>query len=272
MIDFSGFTSAVAAALIGLGLAGGTAFAQSGAPAPAADTWSGLVTDVFDDRPMLDGAGIISLEAPVRAEDAAIVPMTLKAALPAGDTRSIRKITLVIDENPAPVAAVFELGETARVETIETRVRVNSYTKVHAVAEASDGALYMVETFVKASGGCSAPAGKDPAEAMQNLGKMKFRNFAEAGRTEAQIQIRHPNNSGLQMDQVSRLYIPAWFVRNVTVKQGDRTVLAMEGGISISEDPTFRFSMKPAEGKVTVEAVDTENKVFSGSFEAKSGS
>ncbi|WP_075215712.1 quinoprotein dehydrogenase-associated SoxYZ-like carrier [Mongoliimonas terrestris] len=272
MIDFSGFTSAVAAALIGLGLAGGTAFAQSGAPAPAADTWSGLVTDVFDDRPMLDGAGIISLEAPVRAEDAAIVPMTLKAALPAGDARSIRKITLVIDENPAPVAAVFELGETARVETIETRVRVNSYTKVHAVAEASDGALYMVETFVKASGGCSAPAGKDPATAFNNLGQMKVKQFAGTNavgtaRREAQVMIRHPQFSGLQMDQVTRHYIPAWFIDELTVKEGDALLMKVTGGISLSEDPNIRFSyMSTGAGPIAVHATDTEGKVFEGSF------
>ena len=44
---------------------------------------------------------------------------------------------------------------------ISTRVRVNSYTNVHAVAELSDGKLYVVKTYVKASGGCSAPAVKD---------------------------------------------------------------------------------------------------------------
>lgn len=235
-------------------------------------TWQGLKPDVFGDRAIEDGTGVITLATPTRAEDAAIVPVEFGVKLPDGDKRTVKAVTLIVDENPAPVAATFRFGEDQREIGLSTRLRVNSYSYVRAIAETSDGKLYMTANYVKASGGCSAPAGKDPAEAMQNLGKMKFRSFAEAGRTEAQIQIRHPNNSGLQMDQVSRLYIPAWFVRNVTVKQGDRTVLAMEGGISISEDPTFRFNMKPAEGKVTVEAVDTENKVFSGSFEAKSGS
>ena len=51
--------------------------------------------------------------------------------------------------------------------------------------------------------------------------------------------IRHPNNSGLQMDQVTRLYVPAYFVRELRVWQGDDLVLSMDGGISISEDPTI---------------------------------
>mgnify|MGYP002150436774 CR=1 FL=1 len=44
---------------------------------------------------------------------------------------------------------------------IETRVRVDAYSHVRAIAEASDGQLYAVTRFVKASGGCSAPAGSD---------------------------------------------------------------------------------------------------------------
>ena len=74
-------------------------------------------------------------------------------------------ITLVIDQNPAPMAAKFQLGPDAKVSEISTRVRVNNYTDVHAVAELSDGKLYMVKTYVKASGGCSAPAAKNADEA-----------------------------------------------------------------------------------------------------------
>lgn len=275
MIDLSAFTSAVAAVLIGLGVSVGAATAQSVAQPGGTESdevWSGLVTDVFDDRPMTDGKGIIEIEAPYRAEDAAIVPMALTARLPAGDPRTIRKITLVIDQNPAPVAAVFELGETAGIERIETRVRVNSYTKVHAVAEASDGTLYMTETFVKASGGCSAPANKDAVAALQNLGQMKLRQFAAAdaaatARREVQVMLRHPQYSGLQMDQVTRHYIPAWFVNDLTIRQGDDLLMKVSGGISLSEDPNIRFSfVSNGTSAVSVEAVDTEQKVFRSSF------
>jgi hypothetical protein len=51
--------------------------------------------------------------------------------------------------------------------------------------------------------------------------------------------IGHPSNSGLQSDQVTLLYIPAFFVNELRLWQDDRLVLAMEGGISISEDPIF---------------------------------
>jgi sulfur-oxidizing protein SoxY len=241
----------------------------SDAAAQPYDPWPGLVQDIFDNRAMEDGAGVIAIEMPYRAEDAAIVPVTLRTMLPAGDTRRVRAITLVIDQNPAPMAARFELGQDASVSQISTRVRVNNYTDVHAVAELSDGKLYVIKTYVKASGGCSAPAAKNADEANGKLGQMRFRQFAKSGEgpvsgaREAQVMIGHPNNSGLQMDQVTQLYVPAFFVNELQVLQDDRLILKMAGGISISEDPNIRFTYVPNGAKrIHVEARDTEGHVF----------
>lgn len=260
--------------------------AETSTPAPAASAtagdavnsvWPGLVQDIFNNRPMLDGAGLIAVDMPYRAEDAAIVPVTLRTTLPPGDPRRVVAITLVIDQNPAPMAARFDLGPEAIVSEISTRVRVNSYTDVHAVAELSDGKLYMTKTYVKASGGCSAPAAKNADEAKNRLGKMRFRQFAKAGDApsggtrEAQLMIGHPNNSGLQMDQVTHLYVPPFFVNELRIWQDDRLVLAMDGGISISEDPNIRFTYHPGDAKTfRVEAKDTDGHVFQGEWPVES--
>ena len=233
--------------------------------------WPDLARDIFNGRALADSAGLIAIEMPYRAEDAAIVPVTLRATLPPGDTRALKAITLVIDQNPAPVAAAFQVG--AGVTMISTRVRIDSYTNVHAVAELSDGQLYASEVFVKASGGCSAPTAKNAEEAKANLGQMRFRQFSKptdgpaSGPREAQIMIRHPNNSGLQRDQVTLLYVPAFFVRELRVWQGDELVLAMDGGISISEDPNIRFNYLPnGATRFRVEAIDTDGHVFKGEW------
>jgi sulfur-oxidizing protein SoxY len=248
------------------------AFGAQLAPAATADAydpWPGLVQDIFNSRPMNDGSDVIAIEMPYRAEDAAIVPVTLRTKLSPGDSRRVLTITLIIDQNPAPMAAKFELGPDARVSEISTRVRVNNYTDVHAVAELSDGKLYMTKTYVKASGGCSAPAAKNADEAKGKLGQIRYRQFARSGQgpasgaREAQIMVGHPNNSGLQMDQVTQLYIPAFFVNELRVWQDDSLVLAMEGGISISEDPNIRFTYVPNGAKrFRVEAKDTDGHVF----------
>jgi len=97
------------------------------------------------------------------------------------------------------------------------------------------------------------------------LGQMKFRAFRaeSAVLPEAQIMLRHPQNSGLQMDQLTRLYIPPFFIENLKIWQGDDLVLAMDGGIAISEDPNIRFNYRPnGAAKFRVEAVDTSKKIF----------
>src|SRR5246127_5410482 len=217
----------------------GIAFAWPASAEEAYDPWPGLVQDIFSNRPMNDGADVIAIEMPYRAEDAAIVPVTLRSKLSPADSRRIRSITLVIDRNPAPMAAKFELGADANVTEISTRVRVNNYTDVHAVAELSDGQLYVTKTYVKASGGCSAPAAKNAEEAKNRLGQMRYRQFAmpeqgpASGAREAQIMIGHPNNSGLQMDQVTQLYIPPFFVDQLKLWQGDNPALWVGGGVLI---------------------------------------
>jgi sulfur-oxidizing protein SoxY len=251
-------------------------FAGPAFSAEEKDPWPELARDVFNGRAIADGAGVIAIEMPYRAEDASIVPVTLRTTLPPGDARAVKAVTLVIDQNPAPVAATFQTG--AGVNMISTRVRVDSYTNVHAVAELSDGRLYTSSVFVKASGGCSAPTAKNAEEATANLGQMRFRQFARlvtepaakpapSGQAstprEAQIMVRHPNNSGLQRDQVTLLYIPAFFVREIRVWQGDELVLAMDGGISMSEDPNIRFSYRPnGAAQFRIEATDTDGHVF----------
>ena len=250
----------------------GASLAFCFAPAKAAegyDPWPGLVQDVFNNKPMQDGANVLSIEMPARAEDASVVPVTLRSKLSPADERRIKTITLVIDQNPAPMAAKFTLVADANVTAISTRVRVNNYTDVHAVAELTDGQLYVVKTFVKASGGCSAPAAKNPDEAKARIGQMRYRQFTQAGDgatsgiREAQVMVGHPNNSGLQMDQLTQLYIPAFFVDQLTLSQDGSLVLSVEGGISISEDPNIRFTYVSNGAKhFRAEARDTQGHVF----------
>jgi sulfur-oxidizing protein SoxY len=258
-----------------LGLLGVLAGSGPACAAEPNDPWPGLVQDIFNNRPMQDGAGVIAIEMPVRAENAAIVPVTLRSKLAPDDSRRVRAITLVIDQNPAPMAAKFELGPDANVSEISTRVRVNNYTDVHAVAELSDGQLYMVKTYVKASGGCSAPAAGNADAAKKRLGQMRYRQFArpsESGAREAQVMVGHPNNSGLQMDQVTQLYIPAFFVSELRLWQDDSAVLAVEGGISLSEDPNLRFTYVSNGAKnFRAEARDTSGQIYRNEWKIDQG-
>ena len=236
------------------------------------DPWPDLHKMFFKDRPIVEDPAIVTLDAPKRAEDAALVPMTLSVHLPKDDPRRVTTMSLIIDQNPVPLAAAFTLGDKAGVTSIATRVRVNSYTNVHLVAELSDGSLHSATRFVKAAGGCSAPMVKSPDEALATMGQSRFRVLPNApeGRREAQVMLRHPNNSGMQMDQLTRLYTPARYIDHLAVYQGPDLIFSMAAGISISEDPNFRFDYVPNSAKtVRMEASDSTGSHFSATWPAE---
>lgn len=254
--------------ITGLALVAGLVLA---APAFAddSDIWKGLQKDVFQSREILDGTGMLTLDAPVRAEDAAVVPLAVK--MPASFAAKVTKLTLIVDKNPSPVVGAFTYGPAAGKgdRMLSTRIRMDQYSDVRAIAETSDGKLYMISRFVKASGGCSAPASKDAEEAAKTLGKMQIKTAiskaADGLSQEAQIAIKHPNASGMQMDQLTGLYAPARYVNKIEVKTGANLVFSVEGGISFSEDPSIRFTYEgnPAD-TMAVKAEDSDGTQFAG--------
>jgi sulfur-oxidizing protein SoxY len=237
--------------------------------------WNAIRSALFADRPIQDGKGVVELEAPYRAEDAAVVPITARALIPQERQRYIKNLHLLIDNNPSPVAAVVHFPPGSASATIDTRVRVNEYTHIRAVAETNDGALYMSSRYVKAAGGCSAPALKDQQAALARLGKTKLK-LAEPVRLDqpvtAQLMISHPNNSGMQFDQMSRTYIPAHFVRKISVRYNDEPVLDLEGDISLSENPTLRFTFVPKkQGELVAVVEDSQGMSFQGRWPIAEG-
>jgi sulfur-oxidizing protein SoxY len=240
---------------------------NSAMSAESENRWFLIKSNLFGDKYLRSGEEIIELETPKRAMDAAIVPITITAKFIQSQDRYIKKLYLVIDNNPSPLAAVFHFPGKYNWETLSTRVRVNAYTDLRAIAEMSDGNVYMVNNYVKASGGCSAPSLKDPAAAAAQLGKIKFRlpqTYAPGDLVAAQLLIKHPNNSGLQFDQVSRFYIPADFIRTIQVTYNGEEVFTADTDISISEDPSIRFGFVPDEtGVLEVHVKDSKGRNFS---------
>jgi sulfur-oxidizing protein SoxY len=251
------------------------------APAPLAaaedDLWPGLRAEVFGSREIAENDGAVTLFAPERAEDAALVPLSIR--IPAGIASQVEKLTLMIDRNPAPVAATFTFGDAFREgadigeRQLQTRIRLDSFSKVRAILETKDGRLHMSARFVSGAGGCSAAPSKDPEAALVGLGKIDIKAKSEPARgdsfREAQVMIRHPNFTGLQLDPISRGYVPARFVNDLSVMSAGRLLLRMEGGISISENPHLRVSYSGGDAAIEVEAKDTEGLVFTQRLDAR---
>ena len=228
------------------------------------EMWDIMRENVVGEAQIADGSALFTVEAPYRADDAATVPVRIRQTNPAA---TIHNATVVIDENPAPVAAELTFSKAMAPIDFEMRVRVNQYSNIRVIAETDNG-LTMTGRFVKASGGCAAPASRDPESALASMGEMKMRLFSKdvqmsTPRREAQIMIRHPNYSGLQRDQMTQLFIPAHFIDHIEVWQGEDMLFSMDGGISISENPVFRFSYTDnGATALRVLATDTEGNRF----------
>jgi len=116
---------------------------------------------------------------------------------------------------------------------------------------------------------------------MSRMGKMKFKMIKEKGEDGSILKrddglspslymISHPNITGMQLDQRTRLITPAHYVKKVEISYNEKPIMSAEVGISISADPNFRFFFKP-EGKGTMTATvsDSKGKEWTETFEVK---
>ena len=247
-----------------------TSIVSAGAEPPDLNqTWnSRLKNFYFQERPIQENTSVVSLTAPDRAEDPARVPVSITTRPKDLDISKLKSLYLIIDNNPSPLAGKFNLSPNSHIAQLDLFIRVNEYSPVRVIAETSDGQLYMQSHFVKASGGCSAPAATDMQKAAKELGQMRFKinNLTKKSTNDwaqASLAIKHPNLTGLQRDQLTQLFVPAHYIKAIEVKLGDDIILSAETDISISENPVLSFDFKPhTQQQLTATITDTEGKVF----------
>ena len=243
-------------------------------------SWDDLKPAIFGNRTIHDGTGMVALHAPYRADDQRTVPISASINLAEG--RKLKTVTFIVDEDPVPVAAVFHLDEKRERIAVGANLRLNGPSLVRVVVEDSQGELYMSEALVKVSGlgACASPPITDQEIASKNLGRMNFADVTELSRAtqataishRARLEIQHPNNSGMQMNQITLLYIPARYIESVQIMQGETKVLDMEGSISLAENPVVEFDYRMGGmGPFEVTAKDSDGTMFQKKFEILQG-
>jgi sulfur-oxidizing protein SoxY len=257
------FTNCGAAALACL-------FCLSAPVNAAEDLWPTLKQQTFGDRIIQEENGMVVLEAPETAEDAALVPLTVR--VPPSVKQGLKSLTLIIDKNPDPVIATLTFGPAAGIggeRNFATRVRIENFSHVRAVLETEDGSLHMTKRFVQAAGGCAAMSAKDPDKENEGLGQLIVKTSPPALDSNpiwsGQVMLKHPNSNGMQRDIDTFGYIPARFVKDVTVKRGGELVFKLDSTFSISTNPNFRFTFgRGGDNELDVVITDTSGTVFTG--------
>jgi len=80
----------------------------------------------------------------------------------------------------------------------------------------------------------------------------------------------------MQFDQISRTYIPAFFVQSIEAEFNGKKVLDVETNFSLSENPVVRFNFSPAfdaeqPTAMIVYARDSRGNQYAKSLELESG-
>jgi sulfur-oxidizing protein SoxY len=229
--------------------------------------WQRLSGRLFAGRRLVQGQDVVQLSAPVRAAYGASVPVKVSSKLPQRPDLFVRKLYLVVDKNPSPLAAVLDLTTEVGQADFETRLRVDEYSHVRVVSELSNGELHTDSRYVKTSGGCSAPPNRD---ALHLIGKTVLRVAGELRLgevTPADVTVVHPNDTGFELNQVTVMYIPPHFVRSIHVSYARRKVFDAELDFSVSENPTLRFHFVPrGHGELRADVTDSKDGRFVGTL------
>jgi sulfur-oxidizing protein SoxY len=87
--------------------------------------------------------GKVTLTMPEIAENGANAPLTVVVESPMTEASYVKSIHVAADGNPSPEVASFHLTPINARAEVQTRTRMSVTQNVWAVAEMSDGAVYM---------------------------------------------------------------------------------------------------------------------------------
>ncbi|RLA45385.1 MAG: thiosulfate oxidation carrier protein SoxY [Gammaproteobacteria bacterium] len=133
-------------ALCGAAMLPSRLFAATPAAFKATDA-KAVFQDLFGDLP-IEESDAVNLRTPDIAENGAVVPVSVST-----DIAGVESISLIVDENPNPLSASFNLTPDA-VPDISFRVKMGKSSTVRAMVKTSDK-VYMATREVKVTiGGC----------------------------------------------------------------------------------------------------------------------
>ncbi len=243
------------------------------ATAEAVDKYWGAMQKEYFPGKVLQPSTIVHLTAPQRADSGEQVPFAFDIDYPTSADKFIKNVSIFVDANPVPLAAIFHFTANGAKAEISTRIRLESDSFVHVVAEASDGMFYMNGIPIRASGGCGGAIDGDESAARTDAGKMKLavEKPVTMGRlNHINLLIKHPMYTGLQRDLVSQGFRPAFFINKIEAKYNGVPIMQADIFIGISENPNLRFGLvADAPGTFEVTIQDNEGKTFTKSIEVK---
>lgn len=111
------------------------------------------IKKLLGDRQAKDGK--VTLELPQIAENGRTVPISFAVESPMTDKDHVKAVHILADGNPVPDVASYRFTSGAGKAEVSTRIRLAKTQNIIAVAEMSDGSVYMAKAPIKVTiGGC----------------------------------------------------------------------------------------------------------------------
>jgi sulfur-oxidizing protein SoxY len=106
-----------------------------------------ILRDLFGDRPIRRGH--VQLDMPAVAEDGRVVPVIIESFdLPMKADNYVKAVHLIVDYNPDPHLAAFELTPELGRLSLQFRIKMKRTTWVRAIVEMSTGDVWADYTRV----------------------------------------------------------------------------------------------------------------------------
>jgi sulfur-oxidizing protein SoxY len=151
--------------LFGAGLALGAVSLGLGLPLPVQALTPGMpqpdekvaetLQRLFAGRPLQPAGDRLKIDAPMIAENGAVVPVRVESRLPMAADNYVKNIYIIADKNRRPLNARFTLSPESGSASLATNIRLAATSDVRVIAEMSTGALYEAKQEVKVTvGGC----------------------------------------------------------------------------------------------------------------------
>lgn len=234
--------------------------------APVVDHWPVIQETFFAGRTVHTNQANIQIEAPIQAEDAAIVPVAIQVNIP---DVNIARVYLFTDANPIVHTATFMPQQSVQQFKLATRIRLESNSQFRVIVEDSQGRLLMHAVPIKTpGGGCGGGITSDEAVLRATAGEMKVQPhwLQSSAIPEISFYIKHPMRTGFERT-TQGYYAKAWFINHLAFQLNHQAFLQAELGPGISANPYLRFSLQSIDsGELLVEAKDNEGKVFHQQF------
>lgn len=138
-------------------LAGGAAAflaaTASGFANAAASDVEALISKIADGK--TPQSGRIILDMPQIAENGNTVPLSVSVDSPMSEADYVKSVHIFAEDNPTPEVASFHFTPMSGDAEVATRMRMAKTQNIVAVAEMSDGSVYVESVQVKVTiGGC----------------------------------------------------------------------------------------------------------------------